>query len=579
MTSLNDSTTMLLNSSPTSYNTKSAYEAGLVVDAPTMNKTDVEGYIHDRTFKNMFPPVCLKSHWDPELYSKHVLPGDLRIPLPVDPRPLVRNCTMYYTTAQEEVNEDKVKRAQVDLSVRGGGPSRIPFELYTKNINIESTIFLDHPLDKCDENKWLPSEESDLYKNQAAPPRESSRTFTELSRPLATIVTPYKCRAEADELAWEKSARLFNNVTREDRIGGNLPRASEALLARSTAAITAKASSKPRVWPTNSVVFFVASGDGGYLLYRLALAFVARKYEVTIFCNCTAKSENGVSYFPNTQYVPNDIYTCVIMWGYGLLLSNYQYLPNTRVLLLVIDHDVDICQNEVKTAVDKIVVHSAFHRSLYNCYPWSKYEVIPNGLPVELFLQNKNTPRERFRVLVTEYNKHILSFVKDAWYRIVSTYPEAELHIWSKVGDNKKELEPYLSGGKGVVLHGEGSLEQLIVERFRSSVHLQLNDRVSVSNDSLRLSALAGCIPIMPSIGVNTELSGVNVDGDINKTDTLIEYAKAVSAVFKDQVYSSGLRNRLQGDNSLKGWNATCDRWIKVIEGLKKTKVRAPYNF
>lgn len=577
MTSLNDSTAMLLDTSPTTYNTKSAYEAGLVTDAPTMNKTDVNGFPQDRKFNTMFPPVCIKNHWNPEEYSKHVLPADLKIPLPVDPRPLVRICTMYYTTGQEEVNADKLARSEQELSERFGG-SKFPYELYAKNINKESEIRLNHPQDQCDKNKWASESESDLFTNKAAPPREASDSFNELSRPLATITVPFKCRAEADEQAWERSARVFNNVTREDRIGGSLPRKSENLLARDTGLITSRVNAKPRVWAGNSVVFYVSSGDGGYLLFRLCQALVARAYEVVIFYEGGAKKQDGVSYLPLTSYVPNDVYNCIIIWGPSLLLSNYQYKPNTRVLLFSIDFDTDICDNTIKESVDKIVVRSAFHRSLYNCYSWSKFEVIPNGLPVEYFVKNKAMPRDRYRVLVTEYNKPLVSFVKDAWYRIVSTYPEAELHIWSKEGDTKKELAPYLNG-KNVVLHGTGSLEQLIEERFRSSVHLQLNDTITVSNDTLRLSALAGCIPIMPSVGANTELGGINVQGLLTDSNVLVEYAKAISAVFKDNVYSSGLRQRLQGDNALKGWNATCDRWIKIIEGVKKSKAKEPYNY
>lgn len=578
MTSLNDSTGMLLDISPTSYNTKSAYEAGLVMNAPMMNKTDINGYNQDRTFNTMFPPVCIKTHWDSEAFSKHVLPADLKIPLPVDPRPQVRNCTMYYTTAPEELNGDKIKRSELEISERGGG-AKFPYEVYQRNINVETELLLDHAQDNCDETKWAATAESDLFVNKAAPPKKPSPSFSELSRPLATIAGPYKCRAEADELAWAKSPRLFNNITREDRVGGNLPRASEGLLSRSVAHITAKVAAKPRVWSSNSIVFYIASGDGGYLLYRLGVAFVARGYEVVVFHAGSSKSENGVSYLPFDQFIPNDIYSTIIMWGPSLLLSNYEYKPTARVLLLSLDEDVDVCDRTIKESVDKIVLHSSFHRSLYKCYPWTKYEIIPNGLPVELFIKNKSTPRNRFRVLVTEYNKAIVTFVNDAWYRIVSTYPEAELHIWSKEGDEKKEIEQYLARGKGVVLHGTGSLEQLIEERFKSSVHLQLNDKVTVSNDTLRLTALAGCIPIMPSVGVNTELGGVNVDGDISKPEVLIEYAKSISAVFKDNVYSSGLRNRLQKDNGLKGWNATCDRWISVIEGLKKTKAVAPYDY
>ena len=565
MTSLNESTGMLLDSSPTTYNTKSAYEAGLVVDAPSMNKTDVNGFIQDRSFKTMFPPVCIKTHWDSETFSKHVLPDDLKIPLPVDPRPLVRNCTLYYTTAPKEIPGDKEKRAALGLLDSVGG-LKAPYEVFSKNINVESEIRLNHPQNRCDDNKWVAAADSDLYVNRHAPPKVEGSSFLELARPLATIIPgPYKCRAEADDLAWNKSARLFNNVTREDRVSGG---SSEALLTKGTA-FSGKVDVSPRVWPSLSIVVYVASGDGGVTLLRLCQAFVARGYEVTVFCDNVTSITEGISFHRHDEFVTNDIYSNIIMWGMSKLVANYKGRPSAKTLLLHIDEDVDVCDRTIKESVDKIVLKSTFHRSLYSCYPWSKFEVIPNGLPVELFIKHKAVLRERYRVLVLELSQTLVKFVQDAWLRIFSANPKAELHVFFRPGD-KKDLLPYIMKRPGVIVHGVVPLEELIVERFKSSVHLYFEQRDAVSNDSLRLSALAGCIPIMPARGVNKELGGVNIDVGAD----LIEYAKATNAVFKDDVYSRGLRNRLQKDNSLKGWNATCDRWITIINGLRQSKVK-----
>jgi hypothetical protein len=209
--------------------------------------------------------------------------------------------------------------------------------------------------------------------------------------------------------------------------------------------------------------------------------------------------------------------------------------------------------------------------------PWSKFEVIPNGLPVGLFtnIVNRNLPRERFRVFVSEYSVGLLDFTKDAWLRIISTYPGAEMHVWESSGDQKAKVSAALNTiakGRGIVMHGKGSLDELVRERFRSSAHLYFEDYDQVSCDTLRLSALAGCIPIMPKRGVYTELGGVNVAGSVSKSETLVEYAKALSAVFKDNVYSSSLRRRLQNDSSLLGWNVTAERWLKIIKGIRETK-------
>jgi len=571
----------LQSAMPATFNTKSAYEAGLVMGAPDMNKTDLYGYKQDRTFASMFPPVCIKTHWDSEALSKYVLPEDTRIPLPVDPRPLVRNCTQYYNSAPADTDAEAAARTRANkgLSVQpGGSASRgVPYEVFARNINTESDLFLNHPQDKCDDNKWAAESGGDLYNNTHAPPRTESNTFTELSRPIATIVPqgPYRCRAEADERAWERSPRMFNNVTRADRVPGSLPRHSEGPLTKRGAA-TGPVKAEPRVWPTGSVVFYVGSGTGGNTLAKLALALRARGLLVTIFAPRHAATYEGLEYKSLTDFGPNDIYSNIIMWCTSDLLANYQHRPACKALLLRLDEadgKDDVCQATVKTSVDKIVVQSAAHRAMYDCYSWSKFEVIPDGLPVHLFtdIENRNLPREKFRVLVTEYTKPLLKFVHVAWQRIRAEYPGAELHVWASDADEKDKVMPLLAGtsrGLGLVLHGKGTMNEMVRERFRSSVHVCLVDEDLVVAEGLRMSALAACIPIMPYRGVYTELRGVLIDGSVDSEDVLIEYAKACSAVFKDDVYAGSERRRLQGDEALKGWNATADRWITILNGL-----------
>ena len=593
MTSLSDSTDVLMKINgelPVTYNTKSSYEAGLVMNAPEMNKDWTLGYPQDRTFANMFPPVCIKSHWDSEAISKLVLPNVKQVPLPVDPRPWGRICTQYMTTFPPKTNtiEDAQARAAMDpVIVPGGSASRgVPFEKYVNAVNAESDLLLNHPQDKCEDNKWQPAEDSDLFNNHVAPPvvEKSLKSFPELSRPIATIVPkgPYKCRAEADEKAWNASARVFNNPTREDRMAGAKARLSEAPLSV-RGAVTARVAETPRVWPTRSIVFYVPrrKGDGGDQLLRLAQAFRARDYEVTVYSSAQTRVIDGVSYHDLSEYVPNDIYSNIILWGDADLLDNFQYRPNTKALVLNLDDDIlndYVCQRTVQESVDKIVVKSSYHRSLYNCYGWTKFEVIPPAISVEYFtdIENRHLPRERYQVLITEYTPAVLTFVNTAWIRIKSTYPQAELHIWSVSGDKKEKVAPVLAPkakGNGIVLHGNFTdMNESIRERFKSSIHVWLEDSDLVSCQPVRLSALAGCIPIMPNRGVYTELPGINISGAVKEEFTMIEYAKSISAIFKDHDYAINLKNTCQRDTNLKGWNATAERYLTIFRGLDNTK-------
>jgi len=60
-----------------------------------------------------------------------------------------------------------------------------------------------------------------MYVDGALVPRTAkinSRFIDELSMPQALLRSgPYDCRAQADKVNWERSTRLFNNTTKQDR--------------------------------------------------------------------------------------------------------------------------------------------------------------------------------------------------------------------------------------------------------------------------------------------------------------------------------------------------------------------------
>jgi hypothetical protein len=175
------------------------------------------------------------------------------------------------------------------------------------------------------------------------------------------------------------------------------------------------------------------------------------------------------------------------------------------------------------------------------------------------------------RVLVTEYSPELVLFVQHAWSRLRMEFPDAELHVWESPGDDRKTVLPTLMGitkNMGVILHGQADLNGMIKERFASRCHVYLEDYDQVSCEAVRLSALAGCIPIMPERGVYTELKGLNVPGSAKDPSVLIEYAKAVSTLFKNPDYAHKMQIQCQMDPSLKGVKATAERWSTIINGL-----------
>jgi hypothetical protein len=170
---------------------------------------------------NLFPPVCLKTHWDPTEMIRRILPQQ-KVPLPQDFRPLVKVCKNYVTSAPAEEAP-----MPPDNMVFPKGGSFYPPGRYSANIDVETELKSIHrPLDRwCSTSQYIPSAQSNMYQaGSTVPDRKaiSSAFVAELAMPQALLRdSTYSCRTENDTLYFQRSNRLFNNTTKQDRVGAD----------------------------------------------------------------------------------------------------------------------------------------------------------------------------------------------------------------------------------------------------------------------------------------------------------------------------------------------------------------------
>ncbi len=164
-----------------------------------------------------YPPVCLREHWDRSAIIRHVVPSQL-VPLPMDFRPYTKVCKRYVTSAPAQ----PAPAPPADMVFPPGGEFYPPTR-YSAAINDESVLRrLDQPLRKyCDEGQYLPHLEGDMYSTAPMAPKgrkSNSSMVQELAMPQVCLKAgEYECRAGADRVNWQRSPRLFNNPTKQDR--------------------------------------------------------------------------------------------------------------------------------------------------------------------------------------------------------------------------------------------------------------------------------------------------------------------------------------------------------------------------
>ena len=193
--------------------------------APTRKilQTKASYPFEDATSKNpnLFPPVCIRSHWDPEQIIRRTLPSQ-EVATPLDPRPYTRVC-MQYVTSQEF---EEAPRPD-DTVVYPSGGTVYPPSRYREAIDNESALRrLDRPLGTCESSQYAPPRSGDLYRpNVVLPDRlPQDRFIQELAFPMACMrAGPYDCRVEVEQQAWSRSPRIFNNTTKQDRYAVKRP--------------------------------------------------------------------------------------------------------------------------------------------------------------------------------------------------------------------------------------------------------------------------------------------------------------------------------------------------------------------
>jgi hypothetical protein len=166
---------------------------------------------------DLFPPVCIRSHWDAERIIRRTLPNSPALSLPLDPRPWTKVCLEYTTSGDFE----EAPRPGDHVVFPSGGTFYPPTR-YREGVDTESELRrLERPLGLCERDQYVPSRLGNMYKpNSTVPDRgpQTTRFVEELSFPKACMrAGDYECRAEAQGAAWERSTNLFNNATKQDR--------------------------------------------------------------------------------------------------------------------------------------------------------------------------------------------------------------------------------------------------------------------------------------------------------------------------------------------------------------------------
>jgi hypothetical protein len=186
-----------------------------------------------RTVTQAFPPACLRTHWDPTMVVKHVLP-DFRAVQPLDPRPASKICFAYHYSSAGDAPLPPPPKSTLPPTPQQflgglhrpagrttpgdvwppGGAAELGFPYRGFKPDVETDVLrIDEPLTKCAEKRYIPP-------GGTPAPRDSTDVVEgspAVARPEVLAGPHAGCREEDDVEAWARSDRLFFNPTKYDR--------------------------------------------------------------------------------------------------------------------------------------------------------------------------------------------------------------------------------------------------------------------------------------------------------------------------------------------------------------------------
>lgn len=257
---------------------------------------------------------------------------------------------------------------------------------------------------------------------------------------------------------------------------------------------------KPKIWPKKSVVIFVGNsvigewgpwslneGIGGSeeAVIRLSKKLTDLGWAVTVYCTPGHKAGiyDKVEYRNYWEASLADTFDVFISWRSPWF---FDAKINARKKYLWL-HDVMDKEEFTKERIDnidKVIVLSEYHRSIYPMIPDEKIFLSGNGIDPEDFEAcDGNFKRDPHRVIYMSSHVRGLQLIYEIWNDVRKAVPKAKLDIYygweSYVNVNRDNpermawmnmMQEKVKILDGVTDHGKVSQSQIVEEIFKSGV-------------------------------------------------------------------------------------------------------------
>ena len=320
-------------------------------------------------------------------------------------------------------------------------------------------------------------------------------------------------------------------------------------------------------------------GGSEQAIVQLSQGWTKLGKKVAVYGMIPEATIEGVDYFDWKKFPFNEQHNIVVLWRtYGMVCGLPFPIKAKHTWLDL--HDGNFPKELMEMwfrynqKITKVFFKSKFHKELFEKnlrlkLDSTRYTIIPNGVRVEHFSQNKDlVQRNPYRFCYTScYTRGLFPLLQYIWPIIKQIEPRAELHVYYgmdlvKDDEFKKAILPLLAS-KGVMDHGRQPTEIIIREKYMSNFHIYFSkSEAEIDCITLKESLLTGAIPLISDFGVFAERDGLKFNlGDMSP-NALANIAIKITEIIKDPKLDD-LRETLKKSNSIISWIDISAKWIQ----------------
>ena len=302
--------------------------------------------------------------------------------------------------------------------------------------------------------------------------------------------------------------------------------------------------------------------------------------KVAVYGKLTKEGKfNGTEFIDWKRFPFHQAHNIVILWRMSGINSGLLFPIKTKNLW-VDGHDNNWVFRHpylpYTDKVSKIFFKSQFHVDEYirffkqkdSTFKIGDYTIIPNGIRIDSFTPQEGITREPFRFCYAScYTRGLLETLAYVWPVIFQNEPRAELHVYygmDGIQDQQQRQQlMMLMGQPGVMDHGRRPVDEIAMEKQRSTFHLYLSRTPGeIDCISVRESLVAGCIPLISNYGVFKDRDGLHFDVD----ETPQSYQRAASGILnlmKKPEFLQMCRQQFNVSKTIMNWQTVAEEWLE----------------